>query len=422
MAGWGEVRGWLLVAIALAIVATTGCAPTLRMAHVPAPESRGFVPTIASVSASTLARGRATGFWYHPDAIYAARLQAVKRAQRTIHFETYYMTPGRRADTFARALIERAKAGVKVKFLADTDGAKYLPTSYWKRLRAAGVEVRFYHPPELHRFWLYNTRTHRKLLVVDGREALLGGTGVSDEWDGPVAPWADVEVRLRGPVVTALEGVFAQHWMYVGGTADMRHLAANGPEGGGGWEGDGDPHVLVNASSPTDGDSPVRMLYQASIMAARERIWIASPYFLPSRGERQALLAARARGVDVRILSVGPRNDQALIYEAVREQACELVDGGVSVLEYQPAMMHAKAMLIDRDWVVTGSANFDPRSFYHNDELTIATQDAALAERMAAFFTEAFAKSRPLTSDELALRDGWCRAQAQLTLLFKWFL
>ncbi|MFN3429885.1 MAG: phospholipase D-like domain-containing protein [Candidatus Sericytochromatia bacterium] len=210
--------------------------------------------------------------------------------------------------------------------------------------------------------------------------------------------------------------------MYVGGVADFRPLVADAGRGGGGGAHEDDPHVLVNASSPTDGDSPVRMLYQASIMAARERIWIASPYFLPSRSERQALLAARARGVDVRVLSVGPRNDQALIYEAVREQACELVSGGVSVLEYQPAMMHAKAMLIDEDWVVTGSANFDPRSFYHNDELTIATQDAALAGRMEAFFTEAFAKSKPLTTDELALRDGWCRTQAQLTLLFKWFL
>jgi cardiolipin synthase len=406
--------------LTLAVAVLSGCVPALRMANVPSPEAPGFFRTIAAVSSSTITRGRATGFWYHPDAIYAERLKAVRQARRTLHFETYYMTPGKRADAFAQALIARSRAGVKVRFLADADGVKLLSAAYWRRLRAAKVEVRFYHPLEWHRPWLYNTRTHRKLLLVDGRVAFTGGTGVSDHWDGhayhpQAAPWADTEVRLEGAVVGMLEGVFAQHWTDVGGRADLSPAIFHAHDAN-------DPRMLVNASSPSDGDSPVRALYYASMLSARKRIWIASPYFLPSRAARQELLAAKRRGVDVRILSVGPRNDQGLIYEAVREQSRALVAGGVSILEYQPAMMHAKTILIDDRWVVTGSANFDPRSFYHNDELTIGAEDPALAAQVEAFFLDAFADSRALTPEALDGRDGWCRAQGQLTLLFKWFL
>jgi cardiolipin synthase len=304
--------------------------------------------------------------------------------------------------------------------LADADGTKYLPRRYIRHLRRAGVEVRFSHPLEWHRPWRYNTRTHRKLLLIDGRLALTGGTGVSDHWDGltggaPTPAWADTEVRLTGPVVTSLEGVFAQHWLDVGGRADLSPTVFPALDATA-------PPMLITPSSPSDGDSPVRALYQAGLLAARKRIWIASPYFLPSKSARSALIRAHRRGVDVRILSVGPNNDQGLIWRAVRCQATELVEAGVSVMEYQPAMMHAKLMLVDDAWTVVGSANFDPRSFYHNDELMVGSEEPALARGAEAFFADAFAKSKRLTLDELNCEDRWCDMQGRLTLLFKWFL
>ena len=410
---------WLerTLAIALALTTLVGCAAPLRMARVPAPEAPGFARTVAAVSSSMTARGRVTHFWCDPDSIYAARLEDVRQARRTIHFETYFMTPGRRADDFAAALIERARAGVTVRFLADADGAKEMPPSYWQRLADAGVEVRLYHPFQWHQFWTYNTRTHRKLLLIDGKVGFTGGTGVSDHWDGHEhgAPWCDVELRLEGPVITKLEGIFAQHWTYVGGLADLGpEVFRDHPEEG--------ALLLVTPSSPTDGDSPVRALYHTSLRAAQQRIWIASPYFLPSPSESKALAEAKRRGVDVRVLSVGPKNDKRPVYRAVQEHVSRLVLAGVPILEYQPAMMHAKVMLVDERWVVTGSANFDPRSFYHNDELTIATDDAELAGQVEAFFQDAFAQSRPLTRQYLDNRDFWTQAEGKLTLLLWWFL
>ena len=409
---------WLKRAIGAltAMAALAGCVAPLRMANLPRPDAPGFAPTVASLSSSLMARGRTTGFWYRVDEIYAARLAAVRSAKRTVHFETYFMTPGKRADAFAQALMERARAGVRVCFIADAQGTLGMPRAYWKRLRVAGVEVRFYNPWDPLQPWRYNTRTHRKILTVDGEVALTGGTGVSDHWDGPPGgPWSDAEVRLEGPVVAAFEGVFAQHWTAVGGVADL------GPEVFQPEEDHG-VRMLVTPSGPQNLGSPLRTLYHMSLRAARQRIWIASPYFLPTRSESAALARARKRGLDVRVLSVGPVNDQPLTRLAVQEHACDLVAAGVKVLEYQPAMMHAKVMLIDDRWVVTGSANFDPRSFFHNDELTVASNDPRLAAFAAAYFEDAFARSKPLGAAELAGRDAWSTAQGRAIRAFWWFL
>lgn len=406
-----------LLAAALAATTLAACAAPLRLANVPRPTDRAFLPAVASLSSSIMARGTTTGFWSRPDEIYRVRLEAVRRARRTVHFETYYMTPGRRADAFAAALAERARAGVAVRFIADADGTKTLPRAYWQRLRKAGVEVRRYNRFHFAWPWTYNTRTHRKILAIDGEVAFTGGTGVSDEWDaGPGrAAWADVEVRVAGPVVAAMEGVFAQHWVYLGGRADLGpEVFQPVPDRG--------VRMLLTPSGPRDGGSPLQALYHTSILAARERIWIASPYFLPSRADQKALIEARRRGVDVRVLSVGPKNDQRLTYFAVQERARALVRGGVRIAEYQPAMMHAKVLLVDDAWVVTGSANYDPRSFFHNEELTLAANDPALVRGAEAFFHEAFARSSPLHPAILDGRDLLTETQARAMQALWWYL
>lgn len=405
---------FLAVCTGLALLA--GCTTPLRMANVPPPDARSFVPTVASLSNSLISRGHVTGFWTFVPAIYQARLRAISRAQRTVHFETYYMTPGPRADGFADALVARAKAGVRVCFIADAQGTYTLPKAYWRRLRDAGVLVRFYNPFDMQRPWAYNTRTHRKILNIDGRITLTGGTGVSDEWEPKgSAPWADAEIQLEGPVVSAMEGVFAQHWTQLGGTADL------GPDV---FEASGDRGVrmIVTPSGPRDGGSPLRTLYHASMLSARKRIWIASPYFLPSATEVKAMIKAHERGVDVRILTVGKLNDQPLTWFAAREWSRRLLKAGVPILEYQPAMMHAKVMLVDENWVVTGSANFDPRSFWHNDELTIAANDPGLAKPAESYFHSLFRQARPLQQQDLESRDIWTLVQGRAALSLWWYL
>ncbi|MFP5503958.1 MAG: phospholipase D-like domain-containing protein, partial [Candidatus Sericytochromatia bacterium] len=282
---------------ALVAIATSGCAQHIhyRIQNMPTPGAPRFLPTVASLTNSLSTRGQAVGVWGEPAAIYEARLAAIARAEKTIHFETFFMTPGARAEEFAEALVAAARRGVKVRCLPDFDGTRSLGRAYWKRLVDAGVEVRFYHPFDWFHPFLYNTRTHRKLLLVDGTYGMTGGTGVSDHWDGlvekgPTAPWSDLEVAFTGPVVTVFEGIFAQHWTYVGGAADLGPAVFREAEEAG-------APVLVTPGSPTDGDSPVRALYHTSLLAARERIWIASPYFLPDRNARDALLAAHRRGV-----------------------------------------------------------------------------------------------------------------------------
>jgi cardiolipin synthase len=387
--------------------------------QIPELDSPDFAAILLGLSNSFFAKADITGFWSEPDAIYRSRFAAIKTAQFTIHFETFYMTPGRRADKFAAALRDRALAGVKVQLLVDRFGVINLPKKYWQQLRQAGVEVRFFHLFHWKDPLGYLERTHRKLLIVDSRVALIGGMGVSDAWDGSkekgdTAPWLDTEIQFTGPIVATLEGSFIRHWMYAGGFAclnlnDDRSMP-------------GSVEVMVTASDSEAKVSPISTLLWMSILAARERVWIASPYFLLDANCRKALKQARHRGVDVRILTVGPRNDKKLVYYAVRERYGDLLRAGIEIYEYQLSMMHAKVMLCDRQWVTLGSANFDPRSFFHNDEINFSLQEPQLIDRVEHFFLDALANCRLIENVTWRSRPFWQRCLGRFTLFFRWQL
>jgi cardiolipin synthase len=391
---------------------------SLKFGELPGVEAPHFPDAIASLTNSIATSGRVTQAWNKPEDYFQARLDAIKGAEKVIRFETFYMTPGRRADDFAAALIERAKAGVKVQLLVDAAGAA-LPEDYWTQLEAAGVEVRKYHPFEWRSPLRYNARTHRKMLVVDGRLAITGGAGVSDLWDGNPrrgerAPWVDWEFQLEGPVVSTLEGVFMQHWSALGGSVSLPpQVEAPRP---------GDTPMLVTAGDPADDESAVRLLYQATLRAAKKRLWIASPYFLPDASARQTLIEARKRGIDVRVLTEGPLNDKPYAYHAMREQYGDLLTAGVLIAEHQPSFMHAKALLIDDRWVCLGSANFDPRSFHQNDELNFSVLDPALAGQVEAFFRDGFANSKNIEREDWQARPGQDRVMGRAAWWFRYQL
>ncbi len=392
-----------------------------RMTDIPDLEEPRFLLTIMSVSNSLRTYCFPTNFWYEIDAIYSARLQAVQRAQQTIYFETFYMTPGRRADEFAAAIIERSRAGVEVLFLADSLGVKTIPQKYWHQLKAAGVSVRFFHQFNWKAPLAYNIRTHRKLLLIDGETAFVGGMGVSDNWDGmektgETSPWLDVEVCFTGQIVIILEGIFMQHWLYEGGVASLRgelFKSASSDDG---------VTVLVTPSSSPSASSCVCTLFYTSLLAAKKRIWFASPYFLPDSNTKRALLQAKKNGVDVRILTVGPHNDKKMIYYAVREGYGDLLRAGIEIYEHQPSMMHAKVLLIDDAFVSTGSANLDPRSLFHNDELNLSLIEPKLVQFADDFFVHGFKKSRRVEMSEWKRRPLWQRELGQLALFFRWQL
>jgi cardiolipin synthase len=387
---------------------------------VPHLDAPSFTALLVGLSNSFPTSANVIGFWSDPDAISKARLAAIRQAQHTIHFETFYMTPGRRANEFAAALSDRALAGVKVQLPIDRFGAIKLSKKYWQQLRQAGVEVRFFHRFDWKDPLEYLERTHRKLLAVDGQVALIGGMGVSDYWDGrkeigDKAPWLDTEIALTGPIVTALEGTFARYWMYAGGRASLSFQVSK-PVAVGSTE------VIVTSSDSDAKVSPISTLLWMSILAARERVWIASPYFFLDANCRKALKEAKQKGVDVRVLTVGPRNDKKLVYYAVRERYRDLLKAGIDIYEYQPSMMHAKVMLCDRQWVTLGSANFDPRSFFHNEELNFSLSQSQLAKAVEYFFLCAFANSKAIKWADWKSRSWWQQVLGKLTLFFRWQL
>lgn len=388
--------------------------------NAPGTDESRFPVVTAALTGSLTTAGRVTGVYVDALPINEARLQAIRKARRTVHFETYFMTPGSFADAFAGALAERARAGVKVRVIVDADGTKYLPGSYWRGLRDAGAEVRFFNPFDWKNPLRYNSRNHRKLLLVDGEVALVGGAGVSDVWRGrdaagETAPWREIEVRLEGRVLSALEGAFMRQWGYVGGTVDLGAPIFQEPGAAG-------SPTLVTESAAADGESEIRALHMLNMLGARARLWIASPYFLPGPQAIEALLAARSRGVDVRILTVGPHPDKALIRYAAREGYGPLLAAGVPIHEYAPAMMHAKIMLIDDRWVSWGSANFDPRSFFHNDELDLTSSDPRLLEETRAFFEDSWAKAPVVTRADWERRPAWEMALGRGARFFRWQL
>ncbi len=420
--GWGGaillVLLGLLVFLILYLRGTFRNKIKYRMKEFPGLEDPNFA-FIAGLSTSLPTQARIADFWAEPEAIYAARLEAIRGAQETIHFETFFMTPGRRANEFAAALAAQAQAGVKIRFIADHFGILTLPKKYWQRLRAAGVEVRFFHRFDWKAPLAYLARTHRKLLIVDGKAALVGGMGVSDYWDGmkkigDVAPWLDCEVRIEGPVVTTLEGIFLQHWIYMGGSSFLKPAPETQPSQG--------STVLVTPSDSSYRVSPINTLFYASILAADKRVWIASPYFVLDSNLRSALITTKKRGGDVRVLTVGPHNDKKFVYYAARELYGSLLRAGIEVYEYQPSMMHAKVVLINDHWVSTGSANFDPRSFFQNDELHLSVSEPQLAKKVEHFFVSGFADGQRVAFQDWQARPWRGRLVGRLALFLGWQL
>lgn len=381
-----------------------------------------FMASVASLSNSLITEGRAENWWIEIEEVQAARLELIEQATKSIQFETFMMTPGRRADAFAEALVRKAESGVKVQLLADGYGAKDLPDAYWERLRRAGAEVRFFNPLSLRAPLDYLRRNHRKLLIVDQDAAMMGGAGISDLWDGDDGhpegnPWYDIEVQWRGEVVGMLTGFFLQHWLNSGGHVDLTEYPRNTPRAV-----DGSPVLTTPGDEPSSGDSPIRSLFQLTILSARERLWISTPYLLPDDPTCTLLGDIRERGVDVRILTMGPRSDKSYVWHTSRQRYDRLLERDIGIHEYQPAMMHGKCILVDRHWVSIGSANLDPRSFFHNDELNLCSNAPALMEALEAYFETGFERSQLIDRPTWEKRPVLHRVVGGLGNFFYWQL
>jgi cardiolipin synthase len=335
--------------------------------------------------------------------LYAAQAATIRSATRSVHLEAYIFQPGQAADAILEALCERARTGVSVRVVVDAIGSWGSRRKHFAALETAGGRVHRYHPLRWQIFLRWNSRTHRNLLIVDGRLAVIGGAGIADYWirTNP-PPWRDCAVQVTGPVVRGLQAVFAENWLECSG--ELLVGADAFPDDS--LQSDESPPVTAIAvgSTPTAGRSTrARVLVQSLLATANESIELCSPYFIPDMGIRRELLAARQRGVRVRVLTGGPYSDHGIVRRAGRRRYGSLLRGDVEIWEFSSHMMHAKVLLVDGRWSLVGSTNIDHRSFGLNDEVNLVVLDTGLAAQLRAMFEQ------DLLHSELLNLQRWMR-------------
>jgi cardiolipin synthase len=368
--------------------------PNFRIPHGFGVAASTFVPSALLVP--SLTPGNRVEFLENGDQIFPSMLAAIRAASTTITFEAYIFWSGKVGASFRDALAERAAHGVTVRVLLDAMGspARKLRPSDVEAMQRSGCNVAFFHRKKPWSQGAIDQRTHRRILVVDGRVGFTGSVGFADEWLGNADTkehWRDTQVRLEGPVVTELQAAFQENWSEatgetLAGAALFPHLDPAGTA----------PAEIISSSSRYTG-ADVQRLYAVALAASEKTIDIANSYFLPDRDAVALMTAASARGVRVRILVPGKVNDVPATKTAGRAAFGDLLKGGVGIWEYSGTMFHQKSMVVDGLFATLGSANFDNRSFRLNEEDNLVTHDAATASRLEEMFDRDLAHARPYT-------------------------
>lgn len=315
--------------------------------------------------------------------IFPAMLAAMDAATSTISFETYIYWSGEIGLQMSALLSERARAGVAVRVVIDWVGSIKMEQVLLDQMKEAGVKVERYRPLRWYHLGRLNNRTHRKLLIVDGRVAFTGGVGIADHWQGNAQDadhWREIHFRIEGPVVAQFQAAFNDNWIKITGNTlhGPEHFPPLRPQG------DQDAHLFI--SSPAAGSDSMHLMFLMSIAAAERTIDITASYFVSDVLLDRALLEARERGVRIRILLPGPHIDSEVVRLASKSRWGPLLQAGVAIYEYQPTMMHTKAFIVDGEMVSVGSTNIDLRSFQLNDEASLNVYDRQFAALMTAVF------------------------------------
>jgi len=350
------------------------------------------------------------------DQIFPAMLSAIRGARKTITFETYIYWSGDTGKQFADALSERARAGVKVHILVDWVGSQKMEQPLLDEMEKAGIQIRKYHALQWYSLDRLNNRTHRKLLVTDGRIGFTGGVGIADDWNGHAQDkdhWRDTHFRLEGPAVAQMQAAFNDNWLKVSG------VVLNGDDYFPAIEPAGDMRAQVFRSSPEGGSESMHLMYLMSVASATRSIDLAMAYFVPDDLALEALEAALKRGVKVRIVMPGPITDAKPVRRASRALWGRILEAGAELYEFQPTMYHCKVLVVDGLWTSVGSTNFDNRSFRLNDEANLNVLDADFAKRQSADFEADIKRSRRVTLEEWAARPWHEKALEHFLTLFR---
>ncbi len=350
------------------------------------------------------------------DAYFPAMFEAIRQAKKTINFEAYIFYSDKVGQAFRDALIERARAGVEVRMLVDGLGSSWhLNNSDVRMMKQAGCKFAYYHPLLSWRIDRTNRRSHRRLLVIDGRLGFTGGIGFAEQWSGHAQDakhWHDVQARIEGPLVSQLQTAFESHWIKTYGetVSGADQFPALEPAG---------TLQAQMIASHSFSMAPLPLAQAISFAAAEHRIWITNAYCTPTEDQVDLLVKAVARGVDVRLILPGQHNDQPLTKSAGRAAYGRLLEGGVRIFEYQPTMIHTKAMVIDGMFSVFGSSNLDPRSAEINEELDLAVYDREFGRRMEAMFESDLSHSTEYTLKQFRSRSLWERFTEWVMLPFR---
>lgn len=362
-----------------------------------------FRTSMAALFGSNVLPGNRIETLVNGNEIFPSMLQALRAATQTITFETYIYWRGDIADQFAAVLEQKAREGVSVKVLLDWVGSIPMEETLVERMRAAGVEVVRFRPVSWRTIDKVNNRTHRKIVVVDGRIGFTGGVGIGDEWNGDVrtrAEWRDTHYRVEGPVVAEFQAAFAEHWLEATGELLMgdRFFPAIAAAG--------DRAAQVVTSS-TNQRSVMHLMLMTALAAAETRIVLGTPYFVPDETTRHQLLAARRRGVEIDILVPGETTDARIVRKASRHLWGEMLEAGIRIHEFEPTMYHCKLVVVDEAWASVGSTNIDDRALRLNDEVNLNAYDPAFAREQIAVFETDLKRARPYTLAQWQARSLW---------------
>ena len=373
-----------------------------------------FRRTMSSMLEPEILAGNKVETLVNGDEIFPAMLQAIHGARKSINFETFIYWSAPIGKDFADALADRSRSGVKVHVLLDWLGSNKIDKNYVAEMQRAGVEVLRYRPLRWYSAQSVNKRSHRKILVVDGRIGFTGGVGIAAEWTGHAQDpdhWRDSHYRVEGPVVAQMQGDFIDHWTQT--TGKVLHGSLYFPA----LEPAGTIPAQMFSTSPSQGES-MEFMYLLAITAAEHSIYLSSAYFVPDQMTQDALSAAVGRGVKVQIIAPGKHTDQSTVRRASRSRWGDMLKAGVEIYEYQPTMYHCKVMIVDDLFVTVGSTNFDPRSFGLNDEANLNVYDAAFARQQIAIFQKDLALSQRMTYEQWQQRPFLEKIWERLASIF----
>ena len=420
---WLETLAAIGVAATLTVIITlffsVGRRPArLTLTQVPAVDDPAFLASVAGTAGAPVRTGGTVHLLNNGVEIFPALLQALREAKHTITFAVYIWEPGQVSDQVSAALTERARAGVQVRVLLDGVGGMKAPDETIEAMKKAGVKVETFRAARFGKLTRFHKRNHRRAIVIDGKVGFTGGAAVADKWMGDADSkehWRDTMVKVTGPPAATLQSAFVQLWAYASGEllAGPTFFLPDSSESAAG----GLIHTGV-ASAPSSEDYPLRLFFVESFGAARQRLYITTPYFVPDEGTRRVAEDRARAGVDVRIMLPDEHADARPIRLASHRYYEEMMEAGIRIYEYQATMIHSKSVIVDGKWSIVGSANMDIRSKELNMENVLGILDAGFAADLEAAFRKDLEKSKEIKLEEWRRRGVVQRVLERICTLF----